>query len=95
MVGYVAFYFGFERNGIPFSALWLKYGNYDVDPVLLAEVTNKAQSIYFFNLVLIQWGNLLATRTRRLSIFQQNPLWGKRSKNLWLLPAMAIALSLA
>ncbi|KAI3609640.1 h k atpase alpha [Moniliophthora roreri] len=93
MVG--AFYFGFQRNGIPFSALWLKYGNYDVDPALLAEVTNKAQSIYFFNLVLIQWGNLLATRTRRLSIFQQNPLWGERSKNLWLLPAMAIALSLA
>ncbi|KAK7054487.1 hypothetical protein VNI00_003685 [Paramarasmius palmivorus] len=93
MVG--AFYFGYARHGIPFSALWLKYGNYDVDPELLAEVTNKAQSIYFFNLVIIQWGNLLATRTRRLSLFQQNPLWGKRSQNLWLLPAMAIALGLA
>lgn len=40
-----AFYFGFHRRGIPFSALWLKYGNYDVDPDLLAEATNHAQSV--------------------------------------------------
>ncbi|KIY71864.1 calcium ATPase [Cylindrobasidium torrendii FP15055 ss-10] len=90
-----AFYFGFHRNGVPFSALWLRYGSYNVDPDLFAETLNKAQSIYFFNLVLMQWGNLLATRTRRLSIFQQNPLWGVTSRNLFLLPAMAIALSFA
>lgn len=53
MIG--AFYFGFWRSyGIPFSALWLKYGSYDVDPALLAEATARAQSIYFFNLVLMQ-----------------------------------------
>ncbi|GAA5873739.1 hypothetical protein JCM3774_000154 [Rhodotorula dairenensis] len=90
-----AFYFGFHRNGIPFSALWLKYGNYDVDPDLLAEATNHAQSIYFFNLVILQWFNLLSTRTRRLSIFQQDPLFHPRTRNLRLFPAMVLALCLA
>ncbi|KAL0576968.1 hypothetical protein V5O48_005010 [Marasmius crinis-equi] len=93
MVG--AFYFGFQRNGIPFSAMWLKYGDYGVNTDYFNETLNKAQSIYFFNLVLIQWGNLLATRTRRLSIFQQNPLWGEKTRNLWLVPAMLMALGLA
>ncbi|KAG7098125.1 hypothetical protein E1B28_000097 [Marasmius oreades] len=93
MVG--AFYFGFQKDhGIPFSAMFLKFGTYDVDPDYFAEATNRAQSIYFFNLVIIQWGNVLATRTRRLSLFHQNPLWG-RARNLWLVPAMAMALGLA
>ncbi|KAJ8463350.1 hypothetical protein ONZ45_g17610 [Pleurotus djamor] len=42
----------------------------------------------------MQWFNLLATRTRRLSLFQQNPLKGK-SRNLLLFPAMLAALALA
>ncbi|GAA5964922.1 hypothetical protein JCM8115_007078 [Rhodotorula mucilaginosa] len=90
-----AFYFGFHRHGIPFSALWLKFGNYDVDPDLLAEATNRAQSIYFFNLVIMQWFNLLSTRTRRLSIFQQDPIFNPRTRNLRLFPAMLMALCLA
>lgn len=43
-----AFYFGFHRAGIPFSTLWLKYGNYGLDASVLAERTAHAQSIYFF-----------------------------------------------
>lgn len=94
MVG--AFYWGFQqRNGIPFSELWLKYGGYNVDPDLLASATNEAQSIYFINLVIMQWFNLLSTRTRRLSIFQQNPFGGAKTRNLYLFPAMLIALSIA
>ncbi|KAF7436089.1 hypothetical protein PC9H_002915 [Pleurotus ostreatus] len=90
-----AFYFGFQKNGVPFSALWLKYGNYDGDPDLILELTNRAQSIYFFNLVLMQWFNLLATRTRRLSLFQQNPLGGPKTRNYFIFPAMLAALGLA
>jgi len=111
-----AFYFGFQRNGVPFSSLWLKYGNTDIDPVVLAELTSQAQSICeslfpsflrcsrephptlstdFFNLVLMQWFNLLSTRTRRLSIFQQNPLGSKNTRNVYLFPAMLMALGLA
>ncbi|KAK0497548.1 hypothetical protein EDD18DRAFT_1352394 [Armillaria luteobubalina] len=92
MVG--AFYFRFQRNGIPFSELWLKYGGYDADPDLVKELTNKAQSIYFYNLVMMQWFNLLATRTRRLSLFQQNPL-GSNTRNIFIFPAMAVALTIA
>lgn len=39
-------------------------------------------------------GNLLATRTRRLSLFQTNP-FGRHSasRNLWILPAMVMSLA--
>ncbi|GAA5838707.1 hypothetical protein JCM9279_003834 [Rhodotorula babjevae] len=90
MVG--AFYFGFHRRGIRFSALWLKYGGYDVDPDLMAEATNVAQSIYFWNLVVCQFASLLATRTRRLSILQQDPLFNPRTRNWRLFGAMACSL---
>jgi len=43
----------------------------------------------------MQWFNLLATRTRRLSLFQQNPLGGPKTRNVYLFPAMAMALALA
>ncbi|BGP13453.1 hypothetical protein JCM10213_001777 [Rhodosporidiobolus nylandii] len=92
MVG--AFYFGFHRAGIPFSALWLKYGGYDVDPAFFAERLNVSQSIYLWNLVIIQFFNLLSTRTRRLSLFQQDPLLNPRTRNLRLFPAMLFALCL-
>lgn len=47
---------------------------------------------YFFTLVEMQWGNLLASRTRRLSLFQANP-FSEKNKNLWILPAMLAALA--
>ncbi|KAG9123731.1 hypothetical protein FRC07_014132, partial [Ceratobasidium sp. 392] len=73
-----------QRNGVPFSDLLLGFGNW---PTLDAEKLNKAQSVYFFTLVIMQWGNLLATRTRKLSIFQHKP-----SGNWYIFPAMACAL---
>ncbi|KAF7333008.1 Calcium ATPase [Mycena venus] len=90
-----AFYFGFQRNGVPFSAMWRKYGTSTVDPALLAELTNRAQSLYFFNLVIMQWFNLLSTRTRRLSLFQQNPIGSSATRNVYIFPAMLAALALA
>ncbi|KAI8363918.1 hypothetical protein BD560DRAFT_373551 [Blakeslea trispora] len=60
----------------------------------ITQMINTAQSIYFVNLVICQWGNVLATRTRRLSIAQANPLWGP-NKNLWLFAAMIGSLAIA
>lgn len=40
----------------------------------------------------MQWGNLLASRTRRLSLFQANP-FSEKNKNLWIVPAMLAALA--
>jgi hypothetical protein len=49
---------------------------------------------YFFTLVGMQWGNLLATRTRRLSIFQHNPFSSTSgARNWWIPPAMLASLA--
>lgn len=44
-----------ERQGIPFTAMWLKYGNYDkqYDLNYINEVVNQASSIYFVTLVIM------------------------------------------
>ncbi|KAM3416985.1 hypothetical protein BST61_g8570 [Cercospora zeina] len=61
-----------QRTGIPFSTLWFGF----------------ASSVYFVNLVVMQWFNLFAVRTRRLSILQHRMNW-------LLLPAIAFALVIA
>ena len=42
-----------------------------------------------------QWFNLLAVRTRRLSIVQHPPLFNKTTQNFWLFPAVLFALVMA
>lgn len=85
-----------QRRGFPFSHIVLAYGGLpdDIDADAFAEHTNRAQSVYFFTLVFMQFGNLLATRTRRLSLFQHNPFWGK-ARNWWILPAICVSLVFA
>jgi sodium/potassium-transporting ATPase subunit alpha len=76
-----------QRNGVPFSSLALKFGNYPA--ALTDDLLYEAQSVYFFTLVVMQWGNLLSTRTRKSSIFQQPPTWGV---NRAVIPAAICAL---
>lgn len=76
-----------KRHGVPFSALFLGFGNW---PGLTDELLFTAQSVYFFTLVIMQWGNLFATRGRRLSIFQHTP-----ASNWYVFPAADMALVLA
>ncbi|KAF8512193.1 sodium-potassium ATPase [Gautieria morchelliformis] len=76
-----------QRQGVPFSSLVFQFGNW---PTLTPEDLNRAQSVYFFTLVIMQWGNLLSTRCRKLSIFQHTP-----AKNWYLVPAMICALVVA
>nr|GAT50083.1 predicted protein [Mycena chlorophos] len=83
---------GFQRNGIPFSAMYRKDGGYDMDPAVFSEQTDRAQAVYFFDLVIMQWFNLLSTRTR---LFQQNPGGSSETRNVLLFPAMLAALLLA
>ncbi|WWC64599.1 uncharacterized protein I303_107210 [Kwoniella dejecticola CBS 10117] len=81
-----------DKQGFKFSDLVLAYGGLppQYDPEAYAEAVNKAQSIYFFTLVGMQFGNLLATRTRRLSILQFNPFkWSdENTRNYWIIPSM-------
>jgi len=77
-----------QLHGVPFSSLALKFGSFP--DTLTEDLLSRAQSVYFFTLVMMQWGNLFATRGRRLSIFQHTP-----RKNLFIFPALLIALSVA
>ncbi|KAF9481785.1 sodium-potassium ATPase [Pholiota conissans] len=76
-----------QRHGVPFSSLALSYATPEN---LTNDLFFEAQSVYFFTLVIMQWGNLLATRGRTLSIFQHTPL-----KNLYIFPAAILALGIA
>ncbi|RKO88982.1 cation-transporting P-type ATPase, partial [Blyttiomyces helicus] len=50
----------------------------------LATNVNIGASIYYITMVVVQFGALLATRNRRVSLLRSNPLWGPH-KNLWIL----------
>ncbi|KAL4938740.1 hypothetical protein BDV06DRAFT_200244 [Aspergillus oleicola] len=95
-LSYVMAFWYMQRNGIPFSALVLHYGTLDApyNAAQVSRVANAASSIYFVNLVIMQFFNLLAVRTRRLSIFQQPPVGNAATQNLFLFVAMAFALGI-
>jgi sodium/potassium-transporting ATPase subunit alpha len=77
--------------------LWFQYGRLppNLDPDYVAYQLNVASSIYFINLVVMQWFNLFCVRTRRLSIFQHPPIFNKNTQNWYLFPAIAFALVMA
>lgn len=90
-------YWYLERSGIPFRTLWFGFGAVPdgVDPDYYAQKLNEASSVYFINLVVMQWFNLMAVRTRRWSIFQHPPAFNRLTQNLWLFPAIIFALLMA
>ncbi|KAH6646966.1 Na,H/K antiporter P-type ATPase [Truncatella angustata] len=90
-------YWYLARNNIPFGTLWFGFGTIPdgVTSDEYAQRLNEASSIYFINLVVMQWFNLMAVRTRRWSIFQQPPAFNKLTQNLWLFPAIVFALLMA
>lgn len=75
-----------QRNGVTFDSLWFTYDSPTSDATIAT--LNVASSIYFINLVVMQWFNLCAVRTRRLSLFSH--AW-----NWYLPPAVAFALLIA
>lgn len=89
----VAFLY-FKQKGIPFSVLSLSYGEFppEYSADRISELTNVASSIYFITLVIMQFFNLFATRTRYLSVFQQKPILDKNTSNYAILIAIAFAL---
>lgn len=94
LISFVMGFWYMSRRGIPFHDQVFTYGvmkpKYNMDYV--TAVANEASSIYFVNLVVMQFFNLLATRTRRLSIFQQWPLFKKETANPSLFISMIFAL---
>lgn len=90
-------YWYLQRSGIPFRDLWFSFGRLpaSIDPDYYNLKLAEASSIYFVNLVVMQWFNLMATRTRRLSIFQHPPLLNRETQNLYLFPSILFALAMA
>jgi sodium/potassium-transporting ATPase subunit alpha len=84
---------------IPASALFFAFENYSdgfygYTADELKHFNTTGQCVYFVALVILQWGNILAVRNRRLSIVQADPFRAKR-RNPWLLLSMAISLAIA
>ncbi|KAL4961040.1 cation-translocating P-type ATPase [Aspergillus stella-maris] len=69
-LSYVMAFWHMQRRGIPFSAMVLHYGSWppQYDPDYVTQVANETSSVYFVNLVFMQFFNLLAVQTRRLCI---------------------------
>ncbi|KAG6806404.1 hypothetical protein H0H93_003072, partial [Arthromyces matolae] len=85
--------------GIPPSALFFvfeKYtdGFYGYTASELNHFNSVGQCVYFVTLVILQWGNLLSVRNKRLSILQADPIRPRR-RNLWIPAGVVFALGIA
>ncbi|CAI7619905.1 unnamed protein product [Penicillium bialowiezense] len=93
------FLYMWRHAGIPFSDLifaFEKYGEgfhgYTADE--LNHFTSVGQCVYFVTLVIMQWGNVLSVRSKRMSILQADPIRPAR-RNPWLPLAILISLVIA
>lgn len=93
------FLYMWKYAGIPASALFLAFekysdGFYGHSQEALVKFNSTGQCVYFVTLVILQWGNLLSVRNKRLSILQADPIRAKR-RNPWLLVGALVALAIA
>lgn len=93
------FFYMYKAAGIPFHALIFAFeayqeGFYGYSAAELSHFNSVGQCVYFVTLVILQWGNILAIRNKRLSIVQADPIRKKR-RNPWLPLGAAISLVIA
>ncbi|KIW10599.1 hypothetical protein PV08_11563 [Exophiala spinifera] len=92
-------YWYLARKGLSFGSLWWAFGNISTPPGMTDDEVSHhltvASSVYFVTLVVMQWFNVMALRTRHLSIFQHPPLFNKLTQNWLLFPALLFALVVA
>lgn len=56
---------------------------------------NVGQSVYFVTLVIMQIGNLLSVRSKRMSLLQSDPLFNKQRRNLSILLGPLVSIGIA
>ncbi|KAF9085374.1 hypothetical protein BGX23_009708 [Mortierella sp. AD031] len=91
-----------EYTGVPFKDMVFTYGNITSkkryphidDDQFNNYYVNTGQCVTFVALVIMQWGNVLSIRNRRMSILQADPIRQKR-RNLWLFAGMLTSLLMA
>lgn len=93
------FFYMYKHAGIPFHALALAFeeysdGFYGYTEAELVHFNTVGQSVYFVTLVILQWGNILSIRNKRLSILQADPI-RKQRRNPWLLAGAVMSLAIA
>ena len=93
------FLYMYRHAKIPVHALFFAFekysdGFYGYTADELTHFNTVGQSVYFVTLVILQWGNILSVRNKRLSILQADP-FRKERRNPWLLVSMAISLAIA
>ncbi|KAM0447590.1 hypothetical protein ACHAO4_008917 [Trichoderma viride] len=91
-------YWYLQRKGLSFGSLWFSFGSIptpegQTDDDVTAHLT-VASSVYFITLVVMQWFNAMALRTRHLSIFSHPPLFNPKTQNWLLFPAIVFALAI-
>ncbi|KAL2132267.1 hypothetical protein VTI74DRAFT_4007 [Chaetomium olivicolor] len=93
------FLYMWKYAGIPVKDLFFAFENYSegfygYSADELAHFNTTGQCVYFVTLVILQWGNILSVRNRRLSILQADPIRKKR-RNPWLIASILISLAIA
>lgn len=91
-------YWYLQRQGLSFGSLWFSFGSIPTPEGQTDDEVNShltvASSIYFITLVVMQWFNAMALRTRHLSMFTHPPLFNSQSQNWRLFPAILFALAI-
>ncbi|KAF3020231.1 hypothetical protein E8E14_011893 [Neopestalotiopsis sp. 37M] len=93
------FLYLWKYAGFPVSELFFLFEGYSegfhgYTQAELTNFNNTGQCVYFVTLVILQWGNILAVRNRRLSLVQADPITKER-RNPWLVLSMLISLAIA
>jgi sodium/potassium-transporting ATPase subunit alpha len=93
------FLYMWRHARIPLSALFFAFENYadgfyGYTADELTHFNTVGQSVYFVTLVILQWGNILSIRNKRLSIVTADP-FRKARRNPWLLLSILISLCIA
>ncbi|KAG9577921.1 putative Na/K ATPase alpha 1 subunit, partial [Aureobasidium melanogenum] len=94
------FLYYWRHAKIPLHALFFAFekytdGFYGYTQDELNHFNTVGQGVYFVTLVILQFGNLLSVRSKRMSILQADPFFNKERRNPWLLAGMAVSLSIA
>ncbi|KAJ5628181.1 hypothetical protein N7490_010409 [Penicillium lividum] len=93
------FLYMYKAAGIPFHDLIFAFENYSdgfhgYSQDELDHFNYVGQGVYFVTLVIMQWGNILSVRSKRMSILQADPIRPAR-RNPWLPLAAVISLVIA
>ncbi|KAL3468172.1 putative Na/K ATPase alpha 1 subunit [Aspergillus heterothallicus] len=93
------FLYYWKHARIPVRDLFFAFENYTAGfhgytQAQLTHFNVTGQSVYFITLLILQWGNILSVRNKRLSVLQADPI-RKGRRNPWLIASCIVSLSIA